>query len=170
MVLLCTIAAHLSSDSRITIAPTRCLCVQRNSGRGRRGWHQRQIRERRAGAKYAGLHLLCARLRHWQPSSHLPADRLNHGRTSRYHDVRACHHHSTQERSKTPTLYISGGIPCVWAIWAVLVPAVLLGCGYAWLLNPLGFCDCQRHASWQASAMVRSATQPSSRLALLQSA
>ena len=115
MVLLCTIAAHLSSDSRVTIAPTRCLCVQRSSGRGRRGWHQRQIRERRAGAKYAGLHLLCARLRHWQQGLHLP-DRSLQDRPSRYHDVRACRHHSTQERSKTPTLYISVGFPFVWAV------------------------------------------------------
>ena len=60
MVLLCTIAAHLSSDSRVTIAPTHCLCVQRSSGRGRRGWHQRQTRGHRIGVRYAALRSLCA--------------------------------------------------------------------------------------------------------------
>ena len=30
-----------------------------------------------------------------------------------------------------PTLYISVGFPFVRAVWAVLVLAILLGCGYA---------------------------------------
>ena len=62
MVLSCIIAVHLSSGSRVITGPTRCLYVQRSSGRERRGWHQRQTRGHRVGVKYAALQSLCVRL------------------------------------------------------------------------------------------------------------